>query len=956
MVSFHKKLALFTPILMLFAPSVWGTASDWDCAQPGADKNWVCGSKKPLPEKPKPEKAPTKPDILSAEDPEERAQEQARMAEDRAAAAKLKIEEDSGLSDYVKAELSEQELAKKNKQKRNSREQGWNCTAEDAAGGSDGWKCSLKGRDPRGVAHQVADNGEEEDVAVNWENSSNITREDEWRFDHMMTVLPANPWRTACAGPRVGLSQHSPQPLKEFVISAEERAARDKAPMEIDSDAFELIDGEVANFSGAAEMVRADQKLWGDFVTRNLKTNTINANGNVVYLEKGYALSADTAFIEGGGSGRSVYRNTQYILPAQPARGTSRLTYVDSSALSRYETFTYTGCPTGNQDWVLHASKAKVNRDTGVGSAQNMWLEFKGVPFLYTPYMSFPTDNRRQSGFLMPSLGYTGQSGVNFWAPYYFNLAPNYDYTATPGYYNKRGFILRNEFRYMTDMSKGIFSGDIVPQDEETHTTRGKIIFSDSTQFSEKLNSTVNIAWLSDYNYQANFGGPLGMNSSTWAASQGTLNYNADEFGGFSVIANNFQNLNPTIGSSAQPYAYAPALNHSFGNNLADSGLIFGSTTQIANIRTNGTAQTTAERFVMRPNLSYPIAAPWGFFKPKATLAFNQYSLNNPQYWATSQTASGVNASASTSQSFAIPIVSMDTGTYFERETNFGDKPYLSTIEPRLFYVYIPYANQNNIPVFDSSSYDTTYYQLFRENWYTGYDRVSNANDVTAAVTTKLIDSSTGLERLRATVGNRAYFSGQQVTLGGTPTSYQSQGYSNIVADFGSAITHDWSFYSGGQYNVPYASIQRAQIGLIYNNRKNQILNMAYRYRLDQTTGQICNTAAISAGNSSCLNATDLSGRLPLFDNWYGIGRWQYSLLNNITLESYFGIEKETCCWRFAILGRHYLNSIASSTSTTGSATNSVFLQLELKGFSVLGDQIDQFLERSITGYRYSGY
>ena len=951
MVSSLKKLALKASILMLFSPSTWGTASDWDCSQPGADKNWVCGSKKPLPDKAKSEasKASTKPDILSTESPEERAQEQARMAEDRAAAAKLKIEEDSGLSDYVKAELSEQDRVKKNKQKRNSREQGWNCTAEDAAGGSDGWKCSLKGRDPRGVAHLVADNGEEEDVAVNWENSSNITREDEWRFDHMMTVLPANPWKTACAGPRVGLSQHSPQPLKEFVLSPEERAARDKASMEIDSDAFELIDGEVANFSGAAEMVRADQKLWGDFVTRNLKTDTINANGNVVYLEKGYALSADTAFIEGGGSGRGVYRNTQYILPAQPARGTSRLTYVDSNSLTRYETFTYTGCPTGNQDWVLHASKAKVNRDTGEGSGQNMWLEFKGVPFLYTPYMSFPTDSRRKSGFLMPTIGYTGQSGANLWAPYYFNLAPNYDYTATPGFYNKRGFVLRNEFRYMTETSKGMLSGDIVPHDDTTNTTRGKVIFRDDSKFSENLNSSVLVSWVSDYNYQANFGGPLGMNSSTWAVSQGTLNYNADAFGRFSLMANNFYNLNPTIGSSSQPYAYAPALNHSYGTNLGDTGFLFNATSQVANIRTNGTAQTAADRFVTRPSISYPIAAPWGFFKPKATLAVNQYSLSNPQYWASSQ----ANANTNTSQGFTIPILSMDTGTYFERETNFAEHSFLSTIEPRLFYVYIPYVNQNSIPVFDSSSYDTTYYQLFRENWYTGYDRVSNANDVTAAVTTKLIDSSNGLERLRATVGNRAYFSGEQVTLTGTPTPFQKQGYSNIVADFGSALSHDWSFYSGGQYNVQFASIQRAQMGLIYNNRKNQILNLAYRYRLDQYTGQPCPQ---NDPNSYCLNLTDLSGRLPLFDNWYGVGRWQYSLLNRITLESFFGIEKETCCWRFAILGRHYLNSISSSTTTSGSSTNSVFVELELKGFSALGDQIDQFLERTITGYRYTGY
>ena len=954
--QFLFRLIAIALSLGLFPSSLWATASDWDCSQPGADKDWVCGSKKPLSKKTaeQTEKTPAKPDILSTEDPEQRAEDEALMAKDRLAASKLKAEEASGLSDYVQAELKNQELAKKNKQKQ-SRQSGWTCSAEDAEGGNDGWKCALKGRDPRGVAHQVANDGQEEDVAVNWVDSPNITKEDEWRFDHMMTVLPANPWKRACAGPRVGMSQHSPAPLKEFILSDQERVARDKAPMEIDSDGFELIDGEVANFSGAAEMVRADQKLWADFVTRNLKTNTINANGNVVYMEKGFALSSDTAFIEGGGSGRSVYRNSQFILPAQPARGTSRLTYMDSSTLSRYETFTYTGCPTGNQDWVMHATNAKVNKDTGQGSASNAWLEFKGVPFFYTPYMTFATDGRRQSGFLSPSIGYTGQSGINAWMPYYFNLAPNFDYTATPGFYNKRGFVLRNEFRYMTDMSRGMVFGDIVPMDQETHTTRGKFSFVNDTRFSENLNSSINVNWLSDYNYQANFGGPLGMNSSTWVPSQATLNYSDQDVGNFSLMANNFQNLNPTIPDNQQAYAYAPMLSYNKGGAVADTGLQYNMVSNVANIRTNGSQMTTADRIVIRPNISYPMEASYGYIKPKATLAFNQYYLSEQQYWMATQPTGTTNGQSS--QNFTIPILSVDSGTFLESDTSIGGHPLVSTIEPRLFYVYIPYVNQYNIPAYDSTTYDTTYYQLFRENAFTGWDRISNANNLTTAVTTKLIDPSNGLERFRFTFGNQAFFNPNQVTLSGSPTALSSQSHSNLIGDIATALSNDWSIYGGGQYNVPYSSVERAQAGLLYNNRKNQLMNIAYRYRLSQNTGQPC---PLNNPNSDCLNLVDTSFRLPILGNWYAIGRWEYSMLNQITLDSFLGLETENCCWRFALIGRHYLNSItsptATSTTVTGSATNTVFLQLELKGLAVLGDQVDQFLERTITGYRYSGY
>ena len=248
---------------------------------------------------------------------------------------------------------------------------------------------------------------------------------------------------------------------------------------------------------------------------------------------------------------------------------------------------------------------------------------------------------------------------------------------------------------------------------------------------------------------------------------------------------------------------------------------------------------------------------------------------------------------------------------------------------------------------------------MFRENRYTGYDRIGDTNSVTAAVTSRIIDGEKGYDRLRATIGNIAYFDNRQVTtIGSTPSTY-AQSFSNVVADVYAGLNEDWSIYNAGQYNVSQNVITRGQIGLTYNNRKNQILNMIYRYRLNQNTNTGCpsnsstNYSYLSTF-SECLNLTDVSFRLPLIAGWQMIGRWEYSLLNNTTLETFFGVERETCCYKFAIIARRYLNTISPNGSAQ--SNDAIYVQMDLKGLSSVNADVDKFLQRTIMGYRYQDY
>jgi LPS-assembly protein len=607
----------------------------------------------------------------------------------------------------------------------------------------------------------------------------------------------------------------------------------------------------------------------------------------------------------------------------------------------------------------LHADNVKMNKDTGFATAQNAWLEFYDIPMFYTPYMAFPIDGRRMSGFLNSNFGYTKINGFNFVLPYYWDIAPNMDATFQARVMGTRGYMQMNEFRYLTDSSRGKLVVDVIPYDEQTKTTRGQAGFSDMSQWLPNLNSFVDLNYVSDANYLTQLGSPIGLIDFNNITSRANLNYAAGDLGSFNLMANYYETINPAIPKSGYPYFYMPNFTHAWGTDILGSGVKFNNSFSFADIQANSSVMTTGQRIALRPNLSMPIENSWAFFRPSATLAFTQYQLQNVSYWQSMQQSNGVNINPKTNPNYTVPILSMDTGTYFDREFEMMDHNWTQTIEPRLFYVYIPYVNQTSIPVFDTTPYDFTYYQLFRENRYTGYDRIGDTNQVTAAVTSRIIDAERGFDRLRATFGNIAYFDNRQVTTIGTvPTTY-SQSFSNLVADLYTGITEDWSFYTAGQYNASQSVFSRGQVGLTYNNRQNQILNLVYRYRQNQATNGGCPTTNTVDYNylttfSQCLNLTDVSFRLPVFAGWHLLGRWEYSFLNNTTLESFVGIERETCCYKFAIIARRYLNSI--NANGTAVSNDAIFVQMDLKGFTTINTDAEKFLQRSLTGYRFQDY
>jgi LPS-assembly protein len=795
---------------------------------------------------------------------------------------------------------------------------GWTCkTGDDKSG----WNCNLVGADPKGEAHVVAEGGGSEESG-SYLFTPTFDRKQERDFQTLRAEFDKDPWQSC-----------EVWGAKKRKIRATSAEVRDAATTDINADFSEVFDGEVLNFAGNVDMVRADQHLIADKASYDTVAETLDAQGSVLYSEDQMAFSSETASLSLG-KDEARLRNAQFIVAEAPFRGNAEVVYRESKGLSRYNDAAFTSCAPGNQDWIVHASRMKINRDSGQGSAKNAWLEFKGVPVLYTPYISFPTDNRRLSGLLAPTWGSTQRNGFDVSVPFYWNIAPNFDDIVTPRYMSKRGEQLRNKFRYLTDMSRGTFATEYMPNDQLVDKARYSASWKDQTSLLPGLSSLLDLNYVSDKTYFNDLNNALGFQNTSYLPSTALLSYGGAVAGtgvGLSVGAYHYQSVDKTIPDASMPYDMLPRVNFNVARAFDGLPVTLAMNNEFTHFY--HTDLVNGQRINIAPSLSLPLESSAGYFIPRITGQYTQYQLSN-------QTLAGQPSTISRT----LPIFSVSSGMNFEKDLNFGGSQYLHTLEPQAFYLYIPRKDQSNIPVFDTALYDTNFYSLFRENRFAGGDRVQDANQVTLATVSRLIDSNTGLEPLKVSLGQIMYFQDRTVTMPGQPIETSST--SNFVGEVSGQFSKHWSYMTGTQWDPEANGFARGQVALKYNMQPNQIVNLGYRYRRNPLD------------SLQTISQTDVSFRLPLFGEWYGFGRWQYSLNFDKTTESFIGVERENCCWRFRILGRRFING-ANTTAFIDPSTkpeNAFFVQLELKGLSSFGDNVDTFLQTNLKGYRKASY
>jgi LPS-assembly protein len=595
------------------------------------------------------------------------------------------------------------------------------------------------------------------------------------------------------------------------------------------------------------------------------------------------------------------------------SRGDAEEVFFEGQSKKRLKTARYTTCEAGVDDWYIKASEIELDDYTSSGVAKNARVEFKGVPLLYSPYMSFSFNNERKSGFLAPTVGSTSRSGFETAIPYYWNIAPDKDATLGLRFLSRRGAQLQGTFRYLGENYSGIDSIEYLNNDSLTGEQRYFANISHSHSLGDGWSAGYNIEKVSDDQYFSDMSTRIISTSRVNLPQGGRVDYVGDVWR-FNALVQKYQ----TLDEINYPFERLPQLTLTADKEWDYIKTELYSQWTYFDQNKDAPINATGSRFTAYPSISFPVTQSFGFITPKFGIHSTAYNLNDNNFVVNGQSISNNSATRT------LPIFSLDSGLYFERDFDVVKNSYAQTIEPRLFYVYIPNKEQDYLPVFDSSVADLNMTTLFSENQFTGDDRINNANQLSLAVTSRMIDSNTGIERFAATIGQRYYFEDQQVTLPGGSKSENNS--SDIIAAMTARLNNKWNLDAFWQYNTDDAGMVRTNLLARYNPEPGKLINAGYRY------------------TQQFLEQVNVSGQWPLSKGWYGVGRFNYSIREKTLIESLAGLEYDAGCWQ----ARAVVQRVETATAN---ANYGFFIQLELGGLASIGSNPLNLLRRDIPGY-----
>ncbi len=663
----------------------------------------------------------------------------------------------------------------------------------------------------------------------------------------------------------------------------------------------------LSHFEGDVIATRGEERMWADTVEFNSITNEAQGNGDLRYANPGLSVEGKTGSYNFN-EDRGTFLNDLYQLPNAHGRGKAARIETYGSDRTRLYSLLYTTCPPQNQDWGLHAKRMILNRDQAVGYAHNAWVTFKGVPLLWTPYLSFPLTDQRKSGLLAPSLSQSSANGLDLEVPYYWNIAPNMDTTFTPRILTKRGTMFMDTYRYLFPGTTGLLDLEYLPHDRQTGQTRGFFQYNDSTQLFSHWNFNTSIEYLSDPDYLQDFGTTLSQVSQTYEHRQVTATYQM-AMGSAFITLEDLVPIDPPITPSERPYRKLPEIGFDFSWPNYRIGFDIGLANDFT--RFQAPERQDALREDLRPQIAQYLGGGTWYATPTLAYDMTHYDLD------------AFNGSPASTINRATPIFSLDTGLDFTREL--GTNDWLTqTLEPRAYYLYVPYRDQSEIPIFDTYQPPLTMDQLFSTNRFVGLDRLGDANQLSLGLTSRFIDSSTGDQLLSLGIGQAFYFSDRDVTLPGEApeTTARSDYVGEVTATLGShiygSVTADYNPYDH-EFDQGYVAFQ-------YHPSTYQVINLGYLYRQGQ------------------LDQTAISFVWPITGHWSGIGLWNYSILYHQTADTMAGLQYDSCCWSFRVVTGRF-------TTLNNQGSYFLSLELQLKGLGSIGNRLSDLLNDAIYGY-----
>ena len=727
--------------------------------------------------------------------------------------------------------------------------------------------------------------------------------------------------------------------------SAEDLATQKQSPeisqgtIEIEGDSLETLLDRKMKAKGNAILKKGNKAIKAEVIeydevseklittgNTNIDLESMSLRGSKLSLklsdETGQMDDASFNFKPGDKKEKSVIKNGVVVTKrSYDFRGDAKAIFFEGENKKRLQSGRITTCEADSDDWYLKSSNMEVNTKTDRVNASNAVVEFKGLPVLYTPYINFSLNKNRKSGFLGSTFGTTTKSGFDLQVPYYFNISPNMDATLTARYFGKRGPQADGEFRYLEENYSGKNQIQFMKHDEKSgQDNRYLVKLEHQQKFNNGWSASYNYQKVSDDAYFSDLATMIQVTSVVNLPQRANINYAGDTWK-FNALTEKYQTLTD---ASNSPYQRLPQLDLS-GRKDFDSYILdfksqwayFDRDEKFTSTYTDA-QKITGSRLTLTPGITVPFTETYGYIKPKLSANVRSYNLNN---------------SSVSNKDILTPIVSVDSGMYFDRTVNLLNQNFTNTLEPRLFYVYIPYKDQSALPNFDTGLADLNMQTLFSENQYNGQDRINDANQLTASITSKFLDKN-GKERLSGVVAQRYYFADRKIF--GTELDAKKAN-SDIFMGGTARLANSLNLDAMFQYDPTSSKLLRSTLSSRYNPEPGKMLNLSYRM-IDNVSD-----------NTQDLKVFNAAGQWPLGNRFYSIARYNYDLKTSQTIEILGGVEYDGGCW----VARTVFDRISLPTSPQPNYT--LFVQLELNGLGTIGsdaNKLNNFLYRNVPGVR----
>ncbi|WP_421718022.1 LPS-assembly protein LptD [Algiphilus sp.] len=662
--------------------------------------------------------------------------------------------------------------------------------------------------------------------------------------------------------------------------------------IQLDADAAELIRDGLSTLRGDVRLSDGRRAFQAERLRFDTSRRLVEIDSRSQFREEGLYVSSDGMRFDID-KGTGTFEQSQIVLSEARARAGAERMVLSEAGTATLSGVRYTTCAPDSRAWSLQAAEIELDRASGLGTATHARLRVFDVPVLYLPWLQFPLDNARRTGWLYPSIGTSSRNGMDISWPLYVNLAPNYDLQIDPRWLTRRGLQMGSTFRYLGEHRTASLEYEYLGNDQRTDEDRAYGRLRHRGLINDRLSLDIDYAEVSDSAYFDDLGSELNESALTFLPRELRMVYNAPAEYTAIMRISSFQTLDPSLARQERPYRRLPQLR--FIATTPGRVLFTRAGLDARYVNFDADSLVEGQRYHLNPYLRTFVDRNGWFAGTRVEWRYTGYDLRNAEPGQPDHITR------------SLPSISAETGLRFDRRTEGGNR---QTLEPQLFYLHTPFRNQDRIPVFDSGETDFDIIQLFANNRFSGIDRIADANQLAAAVTSRLLDADSGDVRWSATIGQLVRFERSRVTLDGIGAA--PSGVTDVITAFDYRLSRRITAEIATLWSPENTQFNRTLSRLRFDDSGRRA-SIAYRYRRDQ------------------LEQADLQARWPVVGGLALTGRWRTSLRFEQSLETLAGVSYDSCCWSAQLMYRRHI------ATNDGEFDSGVLLQFQLKGLGGFG-------------------